>query len=103
MVFEAVFGADFVALIDFAPLLRKATRLRVLICTARRRLCESNRIYLRTFQRLGLEGYGPHRKLTVFFSVETGDEMIGHSFIISTYYKVATVIERSGKFIISIL
>ena len=78
MVFEAVFGADFVALIDFAPLLRKATRLRVLICTARRRLCESNRIYLRTFQRLGLEGYGPHRKLTVFFSVETGENTDQH-------------------------
>ena len=37
------------------------------------------------------------------FSVETGDEMIGHSFIISTYYKVAAVVERNGEFIISIL
>ena len=37
------------------------------------------------------------------FSVETGGKMIGHSFIISTYYKVAAVVKRNGKFIISIL
>ena len=37
------------------------------------------------------------------FSVETGDEMIGHSLIISTYYKITAVVERNGKFIISIL
>ena len=38
-----------------------------------------------------------------YFSVQTGNELIGYSFIISTYHEIVVISKRNGQFIISIL